>query len=121
MMKVMKNLLCPKYNQKNNGYKYKSKLSLKKNKRTVNVTNQRKKILYRYYEKSFLEFHLCPLKIFIRDKILIKVVLFSVLYFFIVVQKITIKIKNIFNPNKQFSDKWIVIKYCILLIVKRSI
>ena len=83
-------------------------MSLKKNKRNVNDTNQRKKILYRYYEKSLLEFHLCPLKIFIYDKILIKVVLFCVLFYFIVVQKIANIIKNIFNPNKKFSDKWIV-------------
>ena len=79
----MKNLLCPNYNQKKNEYKYKSRLSLKNNKRTVKNTNQKKKEL-------------------------IKVVLFCMLFYFIVVQKIAIKIKNIFNPNKKFSDKWIV-------------
>jgi hypothetical protein len=104
----MKNLLYQKYNQKKNEYKYKSRLSLKNNKKTVNNANQRKKELYRYYEKSSFIFNLCPLKIFIRDKILIKVVLFCVLFYLIEVRKIAIKIKNIFNPNKKFSDKWIV-------------
>ena len=106
----MKNLLYPNKNQKKNKYKYKSKskLSLKRNTKTIKNKNERINKSNRYYEKSSFIFDLCPLKIFIHNKIFKKVVLLFYILYFTFDQKIANTIKNIFNPNKNFSDKWIV-------------